>query len=112
MLAISEIDEKYMGMFNFQNRDGLLHLLQGQNVEKLKLSLLVQVLQKHHLIAAVRLLDGSLNVIRSSLKDDSLEQASFSHITQDAALTKAEKASSLLGNLVFLLLAITWYNAK
>ena len=105
MLAISEIDEKYMGMFNFRNRDGLLHLLEGQNVEKLKLSLLVQVLQKHHLIAAVRLLDGSLNVIRSSLRDDSLVQTSSADIDQDTVLARAERASSLLGSFVFLLLA-------
>ena len=106
MLAISEIDEKYMGMFNFRNRDGLLHLLEGQNVEKLKLSLLVQVLQKHHLIAAVRLLDGSLNVIRSSLRDDLLVQTSSSDIDQDTVLARAERASSLLGSFIFLLLAV------
>ena len=106
MLAISEIDEKYMRMFNFRNRDGLLHLLQGQNVEKLRLSLSVQALQKHYLIAAVRQLDGSLNVIRSSLRDDSLVKASSSCIDQDAVLARDERVSSLLGNFIFLLLAV------
>lgn len=100
MLSIMEVDEKHASVFNFRHREGLLNLLHGDNIEKLRLSLLAQIVEKHLLISAVRTLDSCLNIIRSEVKRD---EATISAVDLKKAslVNLARSSSTLLSIIVF-----------
>jgi len=65
-LAIAELDEKHLSVFNFRNREGLVSLMTGtSSIEKIRLALIMQISQKHMLAAAVQQAHGCYNEIRS-----------------------------------------------
>lgn len=88
-LAICELDEKHISVFNFRSRDGILTHLEGSNsLEKIRLSLLTQICQKHLLKATVDQLHACFSLIRKCEKN--IDISSESGVTQNK--------SSVLGN--------------
>ena len=69
-LAIAELDEKHLSVFNFRNREGLVNLMTGNSsIEKIRLALITQISQKHVLASAVQQAHGCYNEIRSEELD-------------------------------------------
>lgn len=65
-LAVCELDEKHIAMFNFRNRESLVQLVSSKTTsEKVRIALSAQVCQKYMLISAVQLLNESYNEIRN-----------------------------------------------
>ncbi|EDV29701.1 uncharacterized protein TRIADDRAFT_52371 [Trichoplax adhaerens] len=55
LLAIQELDEKHISTFNFRSKEGIVQLLNNNDMENLKTVLYAQVVHKNCLLAAILL---------------------------------------------------------
>ena len=96
-LAISELDEKHISVFSFRTREGVLTNLQHKHsLEKVRLSLLTQICQKHVLRGIVQQLHMCYNLIRKEEKQK--------HAVSESTAQKGNsemKPMSLLGIFFF-----------
>ncbi|XP_057314205.1 uncharacterized protein LOC130655465 isoform X2 [Hydractinia symbiolongicarpus] len=96
-LAIAELDEKHLAAFSFRNREGLVNILQGSNLDKLALALMTQVCEKNLLASTIQQVNGCLNLLRRKNQDAFLNEEEASYDTMiKPSLADVVKQSALL----------------
>lgn len=96
-LAIAELDEKHLAAFSFRNREGLVNILEGSNVDKLALALMAQVCEKNLLASTIQQVNGCLNLLRRKNQDAFLNEEEASYDTMlKPSLADVVKQSALL----------------
>ena len=96
-LAISELDEKHISIFNFRNRESLINLVSSKTtIEKVRITLIAQVCQKYLLMSAIQQVSGCYNEIRHEEKTNNLPSPpSNQKLSKNSSATLFERSSKL-----------------
>ncbi|XP_065070456.1 uncharacterized protein LOC135695319 isoform X3 [Rhopilema esculentum] len=84
-LAIQELDEKHLGSFSLRTQDGLLFLCQDENVERLKTTVLCQVVHKNLIASSLFQINNCLVAEKRNSLIPSLRNSANSVINDNTA---------------------------